>query len=91
MKPVHIIIAAILYAPVRVVDKAFKLFLTTQGKTLADGLFQCLPADGGTQRVGKSPTDDLARVRIGYQVQVTDSPADKIYIICLLPTAGWQP
>ena len=39
-----------------------------------------LQADGGAQRVGKSPADDLARVRVGYQVQIADSPAGKVYI-----------
>ena len=67
----HIVVAAVLHATVRVVYKAFQRY--TSG--LRYGLFEDLYSDGGTQRLGNHPSDDLVRIGIRYQMQITHVPA----------------
>ena len=66
----HVVVAAVLHAPVGVVDQSLKLLAAAHGHGLADGHLQGLHRDGGLERAGQCPAHYLVRIGIGDEVQV---------------------
>lgn len=65
----HIQVAAVLYAPVRVVDQSFEIVPAR----LCDGHPEGFQREEGTERGGKRPAYYLVGIAVGHQMQVAAS------------------
>lgn len=66
----HIVVTAVLHAPVGVVGQPFKDLTSAHVNGLVDSHLQSLHRDDGLERLGKCPAHDFVRVGIGDKVQI---------------------